>query len=214
MTRAVIPNSGTQLILLDVNGVLVHFSGGPADFVAGTVNDPWAIWVQLQSVDDFERGRSDISEFVRALRNELDLTQSENDIYREFASWPGSLRPDAEQLLRCLRDAGCRVATISNTNPVHWPKIVAEPALAEHIDAHFPSFMTGHVKPEAKAFESVLKHYGIEPKQAMFFDDRLENVNAAKALGIPGWQVKQLSDIKAILHREGIIEVGVCDGPW
>lgn len=192
-------DSAVQVILFDVNGVLVEFSGGPEDFVSSTVADPWTVWAQLQSVNDFERGKTDVGEFVRTLRDELALQLSESEIYKEFASWPGSLKPDAGQLLSRLKTAGYRVATISNTNPVHWPRVVDDPVLSEHVDAHFPSYITGYVKPDRKAFEVVWRHYGINPRQAMFFDDRLENVDAAQRFGMPAWQVRQIGDISTIL---------------
>lgn len=40
------------------------------------------------------------------------------------------------------------------------------------------------IKPEEKIYKTLLTRYNIKPENAIFFDDRPENVEAAKMLGI------------------------------
>ena len=42
------------------------------------------------------------------------------------------------------------------------------------------------IKPEEKIYKTLLTRYNIKPENAIFFDDRPENVEAAKMLGIQG----------------------------
>ena len=42
------------------------------------------------------------------------------------------------------------------------------------------------MEPDPKIYEILLKRYKIVPEQALFFDDRLENVEGARKVGING----------------------------
>ena len=42
------------------------------------------------------------------------------------------------------------------------------------------------VKPNADIYEHLLREYGLEPEECVFIDDRAENVEAARALGMKG----------------------------
>lgn len=51
-------------------------------------------------------------------------------------------------------------------------------------------------KPDRKSYEYLLNTYHLDASQCLFIDDRLENVNAAKEVGICGYQFK--NDYEAI----------------
>jgi glucose-1-phosphatase len=51
-------------------------------------------------------------------------------------------------------------------------------------DRVFMSQDMGMRKPEARIYQSVLEHEGYTADQAVFFDDNLANIEAARALGI------------------------------
>lgn len=52
------------------------------------------------------------------------------------------------------------------------------------------SFEFGFRKPEAKAFQFVLNNHNLTPKKTLFIDDKLENINAAKELGLKVWHLQ------------------------
>lgn len=45
------------------------------------------------------------------------------------------------------------------------------------------------IKPDERIYRHLLDSYQLEPKECLFFDDRPENVGAAKRLGIQAEQV-------------------------
>ena len=61
-----------------------------------------------------------------------------------------------------------------------------ELAFIEEFDGGIFSYQEKCVKPDRKIYERLLERYSILPERALFFDDREENVNAAKRLGIQG----------------------------
>ena len=50
----------------------------------------------------------------------------------------------------------------------------------------FPSYEIGALKPHTEAFRAVKEAIGCEYDEMMFIDDKIKNVEAAKALGICG----------------------------
>ena len=105
-----------------------------------------------------------------------------------FDAWLMDPFPGAADLVRSLKSRGLRTACLSNTNARHWRAILANPspyAAVHLLDHHFASHEIGHAKPAPDAYRHVERATGIPPAQIVFFDDRPENVDAARALG---WQ--------------------------
>jgi|SRR3989338_2727411 len=51
-------------------------------------------------------------------------------------------------------------------------------------DGIYFSFQMGFVKPNTRAFENILSKNKLRPEECLYFDDSIENVEAAKRLGI------------------------------
>ena len=93
------------------------------------------------------------------------------------------------------------VACLSNTNSVHWARF---PELAQLFDSMFLSHLTGFVKPDPDAYNTVLKTLGVEPGDVYFFDDMRPNVNAAKAIGMNAFHVRGFAEIAPVLSAQGL----------
>jgi putative hydrolase of the HAD superfamily len=57
----------------------------------------------------------------------------------------------------------------------------------------------GHAKPAPGAYSWCLEALKIEPSDAMFIDDRVENIRAAEALGMTGHQFTSLEALRRAL---------------
>ncbi len=53
------------------------------------------------------------------------------------------------------------------------------------------SFETQSMKPEQRIYEQSTELAGVEPRNIFFIDDRLDNIEGAKAFG---WQTSQFFD--------------------
>ena len=56
----------------------------------------------------------------------------------------------------------------------------------DNMDGGIISYELGLVKPDDKIYKALMEKYNIVPERAVFIDDREENVQAARALGIKG----------------------------
>ncbi len=57
--------------------------------------------------------------------------------------------------------------------------------LAAYFDVILTSQDAGYLKPSPKIFQLMLKRLDVQPHEAIFIDDRQENVDGGEAAGIP-----------------------------
>jgi len=92
--------------------------------------------------------------------------------------------PDAAPALAALREAGLRLAVVSNWDcSLH--SVLAELGLAAAVDAIVVSAQAGSVKPDPALFAAALRELRRAPGEAMFVGDSLEtDVLGARSAGL------------------------------
>jgi putative hydrolase of the HAD superfamily len=78
-----------------------------------------------------------------------------------------------------------QLAILSN-NPPGLGKWLADWEILELFDEVFCSGDEGRVKPDPVAYQTILDRLAVEPRQAVYIDDTLGHVEAARQLGIHG----------------------------
>lgn len=89
------------------------------------------------------------------------------------------------ELILELKERGFKTACLSNTNSLHWDKLMNFsyfPAM-EHLDLRLASFEVKMSKPSESIFRKFEEQSGGEPHEIVFFDDLNENVEAAQQCG-------------------------------
>jgi putative hydrolase of the HAD superfamily len=108
-----------------------------------------------------------------------------------------------EPVLRALT-ARYRTVFFSNTNAAHWAHVTAHyPALAHGHHAYL-SHELGLTKPDPASFQRVLDLEDCRPADAIFIDDRAENVDAAVAQGMDGILFTDAASFRAALVERGV----------
>ena len=80
-----------------------------------------------------------------------------------------------------------------------------EVQLQRWFDACFYSNEMRLRKPDAAAYLHVIKTLDLSPGEIAFFDDSLENVEGAVAVGIHGNHVQGFGDLRILLGRMGVL---------
>jgi putative hydrolase of the HAD superfamily len=194
------------LFIFDVGGVLVrHDNGLLYDRLAARCADPFAVRPMLPSAVHDEvigSGRMTTADLHGRLVADYGLAAT----YESFlVLWSShfSEEPDMEPVIRALAGSH-RVVLFSNTNAAHWAHVMAYyPLLAHAHHAHL-SYELGLVKPDPAAFLRVLELEDCRPEDAIFVDDRAENVAAARALGMTGLVFTGATAFRAALAERGI----------
>ncbi len=194
-----------RVLLFDLGGVLADFRGIDAlasipSEVRRTKQEVWDLWLASPTVRAFETGQLAPRPFVEQLTAELSLRMSSDELLRELATWVPHLLPGAEDLLAHL-GGSFRLALLSNTNDLHWPRF--EPQLAPYFEATYLSYRTGRLKPDAETFHACTEDLGVRPEEILFFDDSATNVEAARRAGLCATVVRGPSDCRTVLADRG-----------
>jgi len=171
-----------------------------------TAEELWRRWLLSQSVRQFETGQIDAPAFAAGVIAEFGLDVQPQQFLDSFVGWPTGLYPGTLELLARI-PRKFQLALLSNSNALHWPRVLHEMRLGAAFDNHFVSHLTGRIKPDAEAFEHVLQTLGCEPSQVLFLDDNLLNIEAARALGMHAVCVRGLAQTRQALIDEGIVDV-------
>lgn len=97
-------------------------------------------------------------------------------------SWART-RPRSLEVMAELAGRGHRMALLSNTPGPHAGWMLAQP-WADMFAVHVFSHRLGVVKPDEAVFRHTLDALGCRPEEAVFVDDRAENVAGAEAVGM------------------------------
>ena len=91
-------------------------------------------------------------------------------------------------MIQDLKDKGYKVYYLSNWSA--WTYDLLQEAgkfdFLNLMDGGVFSYDVGYMKPNEEIYKILLNKYKINPEEAMFFDDREENIEAANKLGIHG----------------------------
>ena len=97
---------------------------------------------------------------------------------------------------------------LSNTNPKHIQDEIEKryffPSL---VNGAVYSFDVGVRKPEKEIYEIAMQRANANPQECLFIDDLLENIQAAKQIGIEGIHFISSEQLKQDLVHLGIINV-------
>lgn len=193
-----------RVILFDLGGVLVENTGeqGLLSLLPYQLSrqEIWGRWLASDAVRRFERGQISPEVFAPQFIEEWRLEVGPAAFMEAFVAWPRGMFDGAAALVRNLR-AQHRVACLTNTNALHWARFPELPAL---FDSSFASHLTGFLKPDPEAFEHVLRELDVRADAVWFFDDLLQNVEAAQKVGIRALQVRTFAEVEPALRAEGL----------
>lgn len=166
---------------------------------------------QHRIFDLFETGKITSAQFCSQL---LPLLKPETTPQQITDAWNSVLLhypPQKIELLQQLKK-NYSVFALSNINAIHVDSInraARQLFQAENFASFFHrayySNEVGMRKPDKEIYQLVLKAENINPHETFFVDDKLENVLAAKELGIAAYQLTQREHLHTLLTELRII---------
>jgi putative hydrolase of the HAD superfamily len=197
-----------EVVLFDVGGVLLEVRGIAVIIEwlehRVTPQDVWRLWFSSPSVREFESGRIGADAFAAGMIAELKLDMDARAFLETFVTWPVRLYPGALDLLARI-PSGYRRAVLSNTNALHWPRVMDELGLGASFEQCFASHLIGKIKPDREAFEHAVQALACEPSRILFLDDNLVNVEAARAAGLRAARACGVDEARRALEDAGIL---------
>jgi putative hydrolase of the HAD superfamily len=169
-----------------------------------SVDELWLRWLASDGVRRFETGLSSPDEFGAAMLAEFGLPIGSAQFLEEFTVWPKGVFPGSFELLEQLSTSH-RLACLSNTNALHWPRVCDEMGLARYFEFSFASHLVGMLKPDLAIFQHVIEQLGVPAERILFLDDNQLNVASAQSAGMVARRVAGLDEVRAALADLGVM---------
>jgi putative hydrolase of the HAD superfamily len=154
---------------------------------------------------DLESGAIAFADFYEFLCDKAGYRGSLRDFRAVWADFFDGPMPGVEDLLERVRER-YRVAFLSNSNEVHAEVIPRRFAALFRRDDRFVFSHRFHcAKPDPEIFRRALEVIGALPQHTVFIDDLVENVIAARALGMKAYQYRDALSLTRELEQEGLL---------
>lgn len=191
-------------LLFDLGGVVIDIDFADAiAYWAERSSQPEAGLTERFSFDEpyrlHEIGHIDVVQYFESLRHSLDLDLSDEDLLAGWNNIYLGVSPGIEAVLRAASQRW-RLFAFSNSNDAHkrhWSVHYADVLSA--FETVFVSSDIGARKPSPAAFETVATRIGTTVDRILFFDDTMENITGAAAVGMPAVHVSSTADIRRAL---------------
>ena len=177
-------------IVFDLGGVLISWD--PAAIVAAAFEDESIRQVILKEVfahEDwraFDTGALSEEEAIQIFSRRTDVSPA--GIRHLLATYLQSLHPIPQTvaLLKDLSRDGVALFCLSNVNRNAFNHIRKRCDFMNLFQGIVISGQIGIAKPDPRIFHHLLKEFSLSPEETVLVDDRIENVQMARDLGITG----------------------------
>ncbi len=200
------PTLPVEALLFDLGGVLVEidFDRALAHWAKASGTSVERLRERFRPDEPYqrhERGEIGEREYFAALRDAMGLDIPDEDFEAGWGSIFVGEVPGIRPLVRSL-ESKAPLYVFSNTNVSHQRVWTARYAgLLESFRRVFASCELGKRKPAPEAFHAVAQAIDVPPEHILFFDDSLENVNGALAVGMQAVHVRSIEDIEAAIAQ-------------
>lgn len=195
----------------DLGNVLVHFDHEIAcgELSRLTQHPVDAVREILFGADSlqwrYEAGAVECTEFCEELRQRTGSQLEDVEILYACSAifWP---RTAIIPVVANLHAAGNRLGILSNTCRAHWSYIMQGQFQFLHhaFEQYVLSFEEQSMKPERAIYEAATRRAGVAPEEIFFTDDRLENVEGARAAGWQAHHFTGVTDLIRTLYGLGV----------
>jgi 2-haloacid dehalogenase len=202
-------------IIFDIGAVLVDWN--PRYYYRTVMDDEAKIEQFLNEVCTFEFNHSlDLGRPWDDARAELmaKFPEHETMIDAYWHNWlemfSGPIHESVD-ILMDIKRRGYPVYALSNWNDVKFPIAMTEFPFLRLFDGRIVSGEVKLAKPDPQIYQLLLDTYKLNPRESLFIDDRIENVEAARAFGIEAVQFTSPRQLERDLVEYGVIPISEDD---
>ncbi len=132
---------------------------------------------------EYDAGRMEPAEYWSGIVPDFQETRLPELIRCEVELW-NQYDERVFDWIRRLRKGGYRAAVLSNLPRVLGEELRATPGFLDPFDHVTFSYQLGVIKPQTEIYEDAIRGLGVKPEEALFLDDRPENVEGGRAVGL------------------------------
>jgi putative hydrolase of the HAD superfamily len=154
----------------------------------------------------YDRGEVTGPEYWRRVAATLGTTYDDSKIARligaDLMSW-NDVDDEMISLIEGLAASGQRIGLLSNIPEELAAHYEENHRWLKHFNLVAFSCRIGHTKPQPDAYLWCCRSLGLAPERVLFVDDRVENIQAAEAIGMSGHLFVGLSQARQALTSHG-----------
>ena len=202
-------------IIFDFGGVIIDISHQRLEetFRSHGVENFDLLFSQAMQIDlfqMFEKGELTPDQFRKEVRNLTNLLVPDNILDMLWNQIIGEYPPHRIELLQRIK-SNYHLFLFSNTNIIHYDFYIQKFKQEFGFDFHslfcntYWSYKMGKRKPDLAPFSEIIFNEGLVPEETMFVDDSIQNILAAKQLGLKTIHLKNGLDITDLFKDDFLL---------
>ena len=160
----------------------------------------------------FERGILTPELFRTKLKSYLELDVTDQEIDDAWNSLLYDIPSERIEIIEKVKEK-YNIYLLSNSNEIHYDLFVRDLQLRfgyrefdELFHKAYFSFDLHLLKPNPEIYEFVMNQHGLVPEETLFIDDKIENIRAARNLGLKTYQLENPERIRDIFKDGSLAE--------
>ncbi len=200
-----------RFIYFDLGNVLLHFDHEVScQQMAAVSGVDHALVNQVVFESDlqwrYERGEFSSAKFFETFCEQTspkETPKSEDLLHAASAMF--QLNTCVLPILAHLKAVGNRIGILSNTCAAHWNYVTGHYRIINDLfDVYALSFELKYMKPENEIYTKAADLAGVAPSDILFIDDRQENVEAARTVGLDAIHFRGAEDLASALRQRSV----------
>ncbi len=176
--------------MFDLGGVLVRIrrdwpSLCDATGITRTAHSmrPDSVARRASALHEYQRGDLTLEQLLDAWRATAGLDLNHDECLALLEAIVADTYDGVLELVGELKALGLTVGCLSNTNAVHWRRMMKEFPVLGALHHRIASHEVNLSKPEREFFDHAAAALGIPPARIVLFDDLADNCDGARAAG-------------------------------
>jgi len=187
-----------KAISFDLDGVYFtsdSFSNFKQTFGVSNFNDSYMF--------QFKKGELTENQFWDLTRQEFNLSLSNQQIFELILS-SYQVNQNVVDTVKKVRELGIKTCICTNNFPTRINALNHKFNFLSDFDVQVFSYQIGAIKPDPKIFQALIGKSGCQPSEIIFADDKQENVDSAKSLGINAFLYTSFDAFISELRKLGV----------
>ncbi len=156
---------------------------------------------------DFDAGLVTTEELVRSVAEKYPDLEEDARWFIRSGKKMVIERPKIWELMKKLKEKGYGIYLLSNYSEELFALHTTDLPFWEFVDGGVISYQIRQIKPNPPIYQHLMQKYDLKPEECIFFDDREENTEGARRLGIQAVTVVDGSEELLAEELEKLLEV-------
>jgi len=202
--------SSTNTIIFDLGGVLIDWNPKylyRKIFKTEEEVDWFLCNICTSEWNDQQDGGRSFEEATRQLISQHpDWADPINAWYARWQETISGPIPETVELLRLVKDSGrFRLFALTNWSAETFPWAYENFLFLQWFDGIVVSGIENTRKPFPEFYHILFNRFNVDPREAIFIDDNIKNVNGAKAVGLDAIHFQSPSQLREEFGKRGIL---------